>query len=462
MIAEIVGRASRVALGLGFALCLVVSARGADTLTWNTNKNLVSADIKSTHLFEVLEKVAGITGWHVFVEPDTARTVSTKFQDLPPGDALRMFVGDVSFALVPGTNTPSKLYVFRTTRQNATQRLAGAKEAPKATAAKVIPNELIVRLKPGANIDEIARLLGAKVIGKIEGLNAYRLQFEDAAAAEAAREKLSSNSEVASVENNYSVERPTTPVSLPNATASMPQLTLNPPSANGKIVVGLIDTAVQSLGKNLDQFLLKSISEAGAASLDPSSPSHGTSMAEALLRSLQSITKGSTSVQILPVDVYGSSPTTSTFAVAQGIYDAVNAGANPINLSLGSSADSPILADIIKQALAKNILVIAAAGNEPVTTPFYPAAYTGVNAVTAVEQGQLASYANRGSFVNLGAPGSALVVFDSQTFGVQGTSVSSAYLSGLAAGYMDVNKTGAMKAQSFLQGNFGIKINTTP
>ena len=61
----------------------------------------------------------------------------------------------------------------------------------------------------------------------------------------------------------------------------------------------------------------------------------------------------------------------------------------------------------VAKSSSKNILLIAAAGNTPVTTAFYPAAYQGVMAVTAVDNNQLASYANRGSFVTLGTPGTS-------------------------------------------------------
>ena len=50
-----------------------------------------------------------------------------------------------------------------------------------------------MRLKPGAKIDDLARSLGAKVIGRIDSLNAYRLQFQDQAAADTAREQLAAN-----------------------------------------------------------------------------------------------------------------------------------------------------------------------------------------------------------------------------------------------------------------------------
>src|SRR5207245_2052179 len=232
---------------------------------------------------------------------------------------------------------------------------------------------------------------------------------------------------------------PAFPGAASNPGAPPVHLQLNPPPSNGRVVVGLIDTAVQALGNDLDRFLLKQISAAGDAQLSPDTPSHGTSMAETILRGLEMTTKGSTSVQILPVDVYGPNASTSTFDVANGIALAINGGANVLNLSLGSEGDSPVLRDLIQSAIQKNIAFFAAAGNQPVTTPFYPAAYSdlGVNAVTAIDHGQLAPYANRGSFVTAGAPGTSIFDFNGQQWSAVGTSSSTAVASGMAAGYMD-------------------------
>jgi len=265
---------------------------------------------------------------------------------------------------------------------------------------------------------------------------------------------------VASVDNNYSIDRPPTPRDGPYSGSASPHLELRPPPANGRVVVGLVDTAVQSLGNDLDRFLLKPISVAGDAQLSPDTPTHGTSMAETLLRSLEMATKGSTSVQIVPVDVYGPNANTSTFEVANGIVQAINSGANIINLSLGSEGDSPFLRDIIKDAIQKKIAFFAAAGNEPVTTAFFPAAYSdlGVNAVTAADHGQLAPYANRGSFVTLAAPGTSLISFNGQQWYAVGTSASTAVATGLAAGYMDSTHSSVDKMQSFINTTLGVKV----
>src|SRR4029077_18338323 len=85
-------------------LIALASAATADTLNWRKGENQISADIKSSELLPVLEKIAAATGWKVYVEPETIHTVSAKFSNLPPGQALRSLLGDLNFALVPETN----------------------------------------------------------------------------------------------------------------------------------------------------------------------------------------------------------------------------------------------------------------------------------------------------------------------------------------------------------------------
>ena len=320
-------------------------------------------------------------------------------------------------------------------------------------------------MKPGSkiNIDDLARLLGAKVIGRIDGLHAYRLQFENEAAAQAARDTLSANPDVAQVDFNFPVERPAPADQL--LASSSPPIQLKPkaPGDTGRLIVGLIDTPVQPLGGGLDAFLLPSIAVAGESQPNSGLPTHGTSMAETILRSLAAMGNGGSSAQILPVDVYGKSPTSTTFDVAYGIYQAVNAGANPINLSLGSSGDSTFLHNVIQSAYQQGVLFFAAAGNEPVTTPTYPAAYPEVVAVTAGDrQGQIASYANRGSFVDIVAPGSSIVYFNGQAYYVSGTSAATAYATGMAAGRAEQTGQTLSKVQSDMLKTLAVKPASSP
>ncbi len=437
-------------------------AAGSDTLTWQTSPDRVTADVSAVPLTRLLESIARLTGWQIYLESNTTLNVSAKFRDLPSGEALRHLLGDLNFALVPQTNASPRLYVFRSSMANATQLIQPDNpNSPRSKSARPIARQIVVTLKPGAKIDDLARLLGAKITGRIDGLNTYRLEFDSDAAAQSARDSLVNNPDVDSIDSNFPVDLPY-PVQQLNANVA-PDFNLKAKAAGGDchVIVGQIDTGLQ-LGKSLDSFILPTISVVG----DPQSSgafTHGSAMAETILRSVQSTTGGSTSVKILPVDVYGNNPTTTTFDVAQGIYQAVNAGANIINLSLGGSGDSTVLHNLIKNAYQQGVVFFAAAGNEPVTTPTYPAAYPEVIAVTAGDRnGQIASYANRGSFVDIMTPGTSVVPYNGQSYIVTGTSPATAFATGIAAGLADSSRDCPSQVVPTILSKLALKPATPP
>jgi hypothetical protein len=433
---------------IGFCLLLAcgLGARAAETnsnlLVWHTTADRVDADIHGEALWPLLEDIAHQTGWHIFVEPGSARVASTKFQDLPSAGALRMLLGNLNFAFVPQTNGPDFLYVFTTRQENATQPVRLDK--PVVKKQQHVPNELIVKLQPGADIDALAKMLGAKVTGRDDKLGIYRLEFPDAAAADAALGKLKNNSDVAAVDYNYIFDQPPAPQQLANApSASTPKLTLDnsTPGDPCSPVVGLIDTQVQSLGSQLDPIMLTPVSVVGNLATNNSPvPTHGTAMANAMAQAIAQASNGKSPVKILSVVVYDASETTTSWNVALGIQAAVNGGATVLNMSLGGTSDSAILDDIVNQALAKGIVIFASAGNQPVNTPSYPAAIPGVNDVTALGgPGQLAAYANFSPQVDMALPGTSIFSYGGQSFAVQGTSPATAYASGIAAGTKGLN-----------------------
>ena len=431
-------------------LCLPGLAH-ADTLVWHKNQDRVDADVTSWDVHELLEHVAAATGWHIYLDPGAIRPVSAKFQALPSNDALHALLGDLNYLILPQPNGPSQLYVFRTSRGQATRLIV----APKKKA-QPIPNELIVTLKPGSKtkIEDLAKALGAKIIGRMDAQNAYLLQFPDQASTDAARASLADNPDVASVDFNYPVDTyPAPDVSQ----STSPDFKLNPATNNGpcQLIIGMIDTplSVQSLPPSYAPFVKTPISVVGPNTIPSTTLTHGTAMLETILPAVQSKSPtGSSSVSILPVDVYGNSESTTTFDVAHGIQTAIDNGATMLSMSLGSTGNSQVLQNVISQAAQLGIPMYAAAGNEPVTTPTYPAAYPGVVAVTASDpSGGIASYANRGSFVQLIAPGDNIVPFDGQNYLVEGTSTSTAIVSGTAAGLADSAHVCADQATALLQ-----------
>jgi hypothetical protein len=433
------------------ASALATQAATTNSIAWHKSADRVDADVSDLKLWPFLEKLAVVAEWKIFVEPGAERNVSAKFKDLPSGEALKMLLGDLNFALVPQTNGPAILYVFRTTMQNATRRVVINKPA------KRIANELLIRVKPGTDIEALAKTLGAKIVGRLDKLGLYRLQFADAAATDAALGQLQSNSDVAQVDYNYSFDPPPSAVPLANAPGGPITLTLNPPGDSGKVIVGLIDQNVQSLGAALDKFILPEQSVAGDS---PASTvmTHGTAMAYTILEAIaQQSASGASSVQIQPVDVYGGNETTTSWYVALGIQKAVDSGANVLNMSLGSAGDSSVLDGVVKLALADNIAMFGAAGNTPVATPTYPAAIPGVYAVTALGQpGQLASYANYWPGDSMALPGTSIVYFGNQAYGVQGTSSATAYASGVFAGTLSATGVSSSQIIGAMQTKFPV------
>ncbi|MFM2083090.1 MAG: hypothetical protein RL380_1781 [Verrucomicrobiota bacterium] len=427
------------------SLCLLAaSVRAENSIAWDAKTERLTVALDERPLGELLEKITTATGWEIFLEPGTTRTVSARFKNQPLGEGLRSLLGELSYALVPQSNAAPRLYVFHTSLRAATQRVTTIEmRVAKDDTGKPIPNQLIVTVKPGTDIEALAAKLGAKVIGRVAGLNTYLLEFPDAATAATAFASLKENSQVAAVDYNYRMAEPIAPATY--TASGLPSLNATA-LGDGAVTIGLIDTGFDPNSYcGLSSFVSPAINITGSAGAAGNSPDHGASMAYTIVRASGGRAK------ILPVNVYGSSVNTSTFYVASGIYAAVNAGANIINLSLGSQGDSTFLHTVIQRATAQGVVFLAAAGNEPVTTPTYPAAYGEVVAVTAGNRsGAVAAYANRGNFVDVVAPGASQVCYQGSSWVVAGTSAATAFASGLAATAAQSGNFNAAQVQAFI------------
>ena len=172
---------------------------------------------------------------------------------------------------------------------------------------------------------------------------------------------------------------------------------------------------------------------------------HGTAVASIIAAAPVpgvSFTGVAPAARILSVKISGTD-TFPTSVAPQGIMDAVQFGADVINLSLATPDDVPALRNAVEYALSHNVVVVAAAGNDLPqggTGPFYPAAYPGVLAVGAVGPGgALAAFSDRHTPVAVTAPGVNVTSAYPGTFPdayapVQnGTSFAAAFVSGVVA-----------------------------
>ena len=172
---------------------------------------------------------------------------------------------------------------------------------------------------------------------------------------------------------------------------------------------------------------------------------HGTAVASIIAAAPMpgvSFTGVAPAARILSVKISGTD-TFPTSVTPQGIMDAVQFGADVINLSLATPDDVPALRNAVEYALRHNVVVVAAAGNDlphDSTGPFYPAAYPGVLAVGAVEPGGvLARFSDRHTPVGVTAPGVNVTTAYPGTFPAayepaqNGTSFAAAFVSGVVA-----------------------------
>ena len=444
---------------LVFLIPLGVSAESLQ-LTWRKDKT-ADANIDGKPFPSVLARLSAVTGWKVYLQPGLERTISVQFTNAPQSEALKKLFGDTSYAFVPQSRGTAKLYVYETSMSAATAYIH-----PDASGRPTnwLSNELILSLAPGSkeNAERLAAALGGKVVAGDKALNAYRLEFPDAATAEGAREKLASRDDVA-FHDNYSFDRPPLSGGGEPSPQSLFPLDTKPVTRRDQITVALVDTPVQTLDGKMNDFILPSIRIRDEAGSLPDGPTHATSMAETILNSMAAGREGNSAdlgkVRIQPIDIYGSAPNTSTYEVAQGLHKAIQSGAQVINLSLGGAGESPMVDYLLEMAHKKEILVFASAGNSPTTDLTFPAANPNAIAVTATDwSGNIASYANRGPFVDVKAPGTSKVFYNGQTYTSTGTSTATAFVSGQAAALTARGFTAEQTAGAILQ-NFDVKAN---
>lgn len=118
----------------------------------------------------------------------------------------------------------------------------------------------------------------------------------------------------------------------------------------------------------------------------------------------------------------------------EGIDYAIAAGANVISLSWGGGSQDSTVTNMVNAALASNIIVVAAAGNNGDSTLSYPAALPGVISVGAITKNDyMASFSQYGSTVDVVAPGDSIwSTIASAPYGYEsGTSMACPMVAGL-------------------------------
>ncbi|WP_052572892.1 S8 family serine peptidase [Haloferula sp. BvORR071] len=189
------------------------------------------------------------------------------------------------------------------------------------------------------------------------------------------------------------------------------------------VKVGILDTG-STLPNATNTFLVNPPADAATWN------GHGTAVAD-LIRQI------APAAELMSWRVADDNGTSNSFLLAQGLMAAIDAGVDVVNISMGSSSNSPILRDAVLAAQAAGIKIFASSGNDGYDQVSYPAAYAGVVAVGAVDaNGTYLNFSNRGS--EMMAPGLDLITqwTGGQSVYFTGTSAASPIAAGVAVATM--------------------------
>jgi subtilisin family serine protease len=175
--------------------------------------------------------------------------------------------------------------------------------------------------------------------------------------------------------------------------------------------IGLIDTGVAT---SLAMFKHVQVEQRAFNSSVASPRLHGTAVAH-LFAGTQA--KAGQRTRIVVADVFGGPRATSgsTYALVKALDWMAAQGVPVINISLAGPRN-PVVATTVERLVKKGHVIVAAAGNDgPAAPPVFPGAYSGVVAVTAVDNSQqIYRYANRGQYIDFAARGVNIPSIDSR------------------------------------------------
>jgi thermitase len=311
-----------------------------------------------------------------------------------------------------------------------------------------VRGEVLVKFKPGTSQAAIAQLNaahGATIRGAIPQLGVLRLGLPRGAVEGQVAAAYQRNRHVQYAEPDYIASAVNTP-SDPYFTGGFqwnmtkiqaPQawdLTTGSPS----VAVAILDTGVDLSHPDLQGKIVASVNFSDSATVSDVY-GHGTHLAGivgAATNNGQGVAGLGYNTAVMNVKVMGDNGTGGYGWVAQGVVWAADHGAKAINMSLGAQFGSSTLEDAINYAWNKGVVIVAAAGNNASSTPFYPAAYPNVIAVASTDYNDhLAPSSDYGDWVDVAAPGGNIwSTLPNNGYDYRsGTSMASPHVAGLAA-----------------------------
>lgn len=320
---------------------------------------------------------------------------------------------------------------------------------PIAAQRRFVPDEVIVAFSANASPQAIRRLTRRYNLTQLEsqsfaliGTTLSRWRISGRRSVPSVVEALQNQSIVTSVQPNYvfALEQDSSNHTAAAAKGDPAQYVLaklqieqaQQIATGANVLVAVIDSEIDAKNPNLGGSIVKSFD---ALSSEDHPQQHGTEMAGAIAShgKLLGIAPGA---ELLAARAFDDRSDGTSFAIYKSLQWAVDNGARIVNMSFAGPED-PILHRMLAAAAAKDIVLVAAAGNAgPTSAPLYPAADPSVIAVTATDDhDHLFKMTNWGPYIAVAAPGVDILALEpGDSVGLTtGTSVAAAHVSGAAA-----------------------------
>ena len=281
---------------------------------------------------------------------------------------------------------------------------------------------------------------GFEVIDRIDELGTFRVKIYEPAKF---MEFLVENDIEFGVYKNVTLKSPTYPdsrmleVEEPFMGSSMDWLGVRPDrkDAGKGVKVAIIDTGVDTSHDSLSGIKITEISLLNEDDRH-GNLGHGTGIASVIAGQTEDFVGIAPSTEIVSVRVLNESGEGDSFTVAKGIVEAVDQGADIINLSLGGMDSSIVMDNAIEYAKLNNVLMVSAVGNEGVQGVSFPARHKDVVAVASVDaKSRVSTFSNYGDEVDIAAPGVGVITAweENEFIHFSGTSIATAFVTGALA-----------------------------
>ena len=250
---------------------------------------------------------------------------------------------------------------------------------------------------------------GVSLLGRLDQLRALRLGYDDL---DALRNLLGDQDSF----GNFSVYVPEPPgenvsfsggVGFGNALFEWLGIPRDNSAYGKDIRVAMIDTGISpdSALSNVRKIDLLNSGEGEATEFHP----HGETMASILLGDGGDVQGIAPIADLSSFRIGDETGVANSFLLAEAIVQAVDSGAQIINISMGSDYESSLVNNAVDYAAENNVLIIASAGNNGAPTLSSPASHEYVVAVGALDANtNHADFSNQGESLALAAPGVAI------------------------------------------------------